>query len=78
MWNMILEYAATVLVIFSYLWIDNVILPLERKCVLFKVPHTCNPYPHPHTKARSSKTISTIFLKLSDIVPNNIKVTNLH
>ena len=37
-----------------------------------------NDIPHPHTKARSSKTIRMIFLKLSDIVPNNITVTNLH
>ena len=38
------------------------------------VPHPC----HHHTKARSSKIIRTIFLKPSDIVPNNITVTNLH
>ena len=32
---------------------------------------------NPHTKACSSKTILTLFLKLTDIVPSNITVTNL-
>ena len=36
------------------------------------------PHPHPHTMARSSKTIRTIFMKLSEIVLNNIGVRNSH
>ena len=46
--------------------------------MLVWVPHPCYLHPHPHTKARSSKTIRRIFLKLSYIVLNNITVTNLH
>ena len=44
--------------------------------MLAYVLHTC--HPQPFTKARSSKTILSIFLKLSDIVPDDIMVMNLH
>ena len=55
---------------------DNDILALERKCLLgYHIPTIT--IPHPYTKARSSKSISTICLKLSDIVPNYLTVTNL-
>ena len=71
--NLILEGLLTVLVFFSFLWMDNYILSLEKNACLGIT------YPwHPHTKARSSKTIRTIFQKLSDFVSNNITVTNLH
>ena len=43
----------------------------SRKKMLVQVPH-------PHIKASSTKTIGIIFLKLSDILPDNITVTNLH
>ena len=55
---------------------DSDILAQQRKC--FLLPHPCHSRPHPHTKARSSKAIRSIFLEVSDIVPNNITVTNLN
>ena len=67
-------WRGTVLVIFSILWIDNDILPLERKCLLRShIPAISIP-----TLGRLVQTIiRTIFLKPTDILPNNIMVTNL-
>ena len=54
---------------------DTDILALERKCFLrYHIPAISIPCP----TLSSSKTLCTISLKLSDIVPNNITVKNLH
>ena len=62
MWNFILE------------WIHQILL--ERSLRIHLGHHI--PACHTHTKAHCSKTVRTIFLKLSDIVPNTITDTSLH
>ena len=66
----------TVLVIFSFFWMDNDLVcapPLPEWYDPLRWHHN-----YAHTLAHSSKTTDTIFMKLWDIVPNSIRVTNLH
>ena len=66
----------TVLVIPSFLWMDNDILALEEKCLLmYHIPAICIPV---STLRRVVKNYLYVFLKLSDLVPNIIKVINLY
>ena len=67
----------TVLVIFSYFWTDNdlVYAPPPPEWVVSPTLET----PQLRTFfGNSSKTTNTIFMKLWDIVPNNIKAINFH
>ena len=77
MWYLILEQVLFLCFLYFYECMTIYYHYIGKK-LLAEVPHPCHLHPHPHSMARSSKTICTIFLKLSDIVPNNITVTNLH
>ena len=66
----------TVLVIFSFFWMDNDLVCAPPPPEWY--PPLWRHHNYAHTLAHSSKTTGTIFMKLWDIVPNNIRVTNLH
>ena len=62
-----------VLVIFSFFWTDNDLVYAPPS------PGSVSLYPnYAHTLAHIPKTTRTIFLKLLEVVSNNIRVTNLH
>ena len=67
---------SAVLVIFSFFWTDNnlVYVPPPPEWYLPLSRH----HNYAHTLAHISKITGKIFMKLWDIVPNNIRVINLH
>ena len=71
MWNLILN-RVLFLLFFSFLCMDNDILPQE-KTENVCLGTTSLPFPS-HTKERCSKSIPTILLKLSDIVKGKGKI----
>ena len=65
----------TVLVIFSFFWTDNDLVCAPPPSV---PPGAVSPYQYyTHTLAHISKTTRTIILKLWEVVPNIVRVTNL-
>ena len=73
MLNFILEWVAYYSCDFLIFWMDiNLFCAPSLPGVVFPY-HNCT-----HTLVHISKTTLMIFLKLWDIVPNNIRVTNLH